>query len=108
MESANAAISFPNDDDRRSTAQKVYEDNQNSKKQLLLLCVGLEHEGVPLFDLKLAPWTALNKLNTKVDAKPSRLEYCGEVDRRAAIMDKTKMPKTANWAVPRSIWKSTH
>jgi hypothetical protein len=80
MESANATSPLPDDDDRRSTAQKVYEDYQNSKKQLLLLCVGLEHEGVPLFYLKLAPWTALNKLNTKADAKPSRLEYYGEVN----------------------------
>ena len=97
MESANL-VSRPDDGDRRSEAQKVYQDNQNSKKQLLLLCVGLKDEqGVPIFDLNLAPWPCLKTLNTKIDAKPSRLEYQLEVNRRAAKIDMTKMPKSSNW-----------
>ena len=40
----------------QSSAQKVYLESNNSKKQLFLMCVGLTHGGSSVFDLNADPW----------------------------------------------------
>ena len=65
-----------------SNAQKVYQESNNSKKQLFLMCVGLTDGGSSLFDLDAEPWNTIKKQ----DIKPTRSEYADEVRRRGNLL----------------------
>ena len=42
-----------------SNAQKAFVQSNNSKKQLLLMCVGLSEGGAYIFDLDADPWNTI-------------------------------------------------
>ena len=81
--------------------QKVYEQSNNSKKMLFLLCLGLKNEdGQGLFDLEAEPWNQLKKRSL---LKPSRHEYAQEICRRASVFKAYPFPRTSNWSVSKAV-----
>jgi hypothetical protein len=83
----------------QSSAQKVYVESNNSKKQFFLMCVGLTHGGSSLFDLNADPWKPIKKQ----DVKPSRFEYAQEVSRLVTLLDMERISKMANWGSTKCI-----
>jgi hypothetical protein len=90
------------DDAANATAERVYFESGNSKKQLYLMCLGVKDDGVSIFDLEEELW---KKSSKRREIKPVRSEYAREVLRRSEILitEKTKRPKATNWPIQRSL-----
>jgi hypothetical protein len=105
MASESARPPDPQENDRSGpgTAHEYYLSTNNSKKNLFLLCVGLQNDdGDKLFDLDASPFNNMKK--DKI--RPKRPEYVTEVQRRAAILfanNPLHIPKANNWSITRSV-----
>jgi hypothetical protein len=90
------------DDSANATAERVYFESGNSKKQFYLMCLGVKDDGVSIFDLEEELW---KKSSKRREIKPIRSEYAREVLRRSEILitEKTKRPKATNWPIQRSL-----
>jgi hypothetical protein len=62
--------------------QQVYEGSGNEKKVLYLMCIGLNHNGLPLFSFENEPWSQLPKTSL---VRPKNTDYGKEVSRRAIL-----------------------
>jgi hypothetical protein len=74
--------------------QRVYEDSGNEKKVLYLMCVGLNHNGLPLFSFENEPWSLLPKSSL---VRPKNTDYVKEVARRAEHFNISPAPRPSNW-----------
>ena len=94
-----------------SNAQRAYVENNNSKKHLFLMCIGLVDDGgTPVLDLDVEPWSGIKKR----DIKPARTEYAEEIVRRSKLMSTTadrvhQQHKPANWSLTKCVeWLQEH
>ncbi len=58
--------------------QQVHEDSGNEKKVLYLMCIGLNHNGLPLFSFDNEPWSLLSK---SLLVRPKNPDFGKEVAR---------------------------
>jgi hypothetical protein len=74
--------------------QQAYEDSGNDKKTLYLMCLGLNHNGAPLFSFEMPPWSLLPKSSLR----PKNTEFAVEIDRRAKLYNILPIPRPRNWS----------
>jgi hypothetical protein len=74
--------------------QQVYEGSGNEKKVLYLMCIGLNHNGLPLFSFENEPWSQLPKTSL---VRPKNTDYGKEVSRRAILYSTCPAPCPTNW-----------
>ena len=112
-EDSDRDVDLEDDGNIISNAQRAYLENNNSKKQLFLMCFGLTDDnegGTPMLDLDAEPWNAIKKR----DIKPTRMEYAEEIIRRITLMftagDRVRhQHKPANWSLAKCMeWLQLH
>jgi hypothetical protein len=77
-------------DESRCVSQDIYEDSGNKKKVLYLLCIGLNHNELPLFSFDDEPWSLLPKTSIVC---PQNSHLVKEASRRAELYNITPVPR---------------
>jgi hypothetical protein len=58
------------------------------------MCLGLNHDGAPLFLFEMPPWSLLPKLLLH----PKNTDFAVEIDRRAKLYNILPTPRPRNWS----------
>jgi hypothetical protein len=87
-------------DESCCVSQDIYEDSGNEKKVLHLLCIGLNHNELPLFSFDNEPWSRLPKTSV---VRPQNSHLVKEVSRRAELYNITPVPRPHNWTRGQSM-----
>jgi hypothetical protein len=58
------------------------------------MCLGLNHNGAPLFSFEMPPWSLL----PKPSLRPKNTEFAVEIDRRAKLYSILPTPRPRNWS----------
>ena len=75
-------------------SQQAYEASGNEKKVLYAMCIGLNHNGSPLFSFDNEPWSKLSKDSL---VRPNNTDLGKEVSRRALLYNIMPVPRPRNW-----------
>ena len=81
-------------------SQDIYEDSGNKKKVLYLLCIGLNHNELPLFSFDDEPWSLLPKTSIVC---PQNSHLVKEASRRAELYNITPVPRPRSWTRAQSM-----
>jgi len=109
VSSALLGISFPSNESSSITAsEQFYVSRGRSLKALAILCHGLlDDDRAPLFDPKVMPWSAADKVSS---IKPNAADLKEEVKRRASMNPKIVIaPRPSAWTLQRlTEWLNEH
>jgi hypothetical protein len=100
--------------DEPISAEQAYILTNNSKKTLLLLCIGLsttndDGTAASFFDIDQDPWKSSLKNWKRSKLKPTRIEFTEEVARRATSFNMRKLPRSQNWSTDKCTrWLQQH
>ena len=109
VSSALLGISCPTNESSSITAsEQFYVSRGRSLKALAILCQGLlDDDGALLFDPKVMPWSAADKVSS---VKPNAADLKEEVKRRASMNPKIVIaPRPSAWTLQRlTEWLNEH